>query len=483
LVLAVATLVGSAPATHLATTVDAPNQAAISPQTAVAAPGAGRPIVVRDSIWYARDSLSTGPATVTFAYGRPGDVPVSGDWDGNGTNTPGVVRGRTWFLRNSNTGGTADISFGYGSLGDVPVVGDWDGNGTFTPGVVRGKTWYLSNSNTGGTATVEPFTYGTPADMPVSGDWDGNGTFTPGVVRGNTWYLSNANTSGAATVEPFPYGRVGDRPVVGDWDDNQVSTPGIVRGRTWYLRNTNTAGAADTSFQYGSPCDLALSSESAFVRDRGGRPLRSSFVGNHMSVLPTTSKVVALTFDAGANADGVPKILATLQSECVPAAFFLTGEWARNFPQYAAMIGLRFPVGNHTDTHPHLVTLTDSAVRNEVIRGQAAIQSAAKYDTHPLFRFPFGESDARTLSLVNGLNYASIRWTVDTLGWQGTSEGQSVSTVVSRVLGSLRPGEIVLMHVGSHPTDRSTLDADALPTIISELRARGYSFVTVMQYM
>jgi peptidoglycan/xylan/chitin deacetylase (PgdA/CDA1 family) len=58
-----------------------------------------------------------------------------------------------------------------------------------------------------------------------------------------------------------------------------------------------------------------------------------------------------------------------------------------------------------------------------------------------------------------------------------------VSTVVSRVLANLRPGEIVLMHVGSHPTDRSTLDADAVPTIISELRARGYSFVTVAQYM
>ena len=35
------------------------------------------------------------------------------------------------------------------------------------------------------------------------------------------------------------------------------------------------------------------------------------------------------------------------------------------------------------------------------------------------------------------------------------------------------------MHVGAHPTDHTTLDADALPRIISELRARGYSFVTL----
>ena len=53
--------------------------------------------------------------------------------------------------------------------------------------------------------------------------------------------------------------------------------------------------------------------------------------------------------------------------------------------------------------------------------------------------------------------------------------------MVSRVLRTLRPGQLVLMHVGSHPTDGSTLDADAL--IVTELRARGCSFGTVPQYV
>ena len=75
------------------------------------------------------------------------------------------------------------------------------------------------------------------------------------------------------------------------------------------------------------------------------------------------------------------------------------------------------------------------------------------------------------------LDYGSVRWTVDTLGWQGTSGGQSSTTVLNRVLANLQPGEIVLMHVGSHPTDGSTLDADALPAIIREVEARGYRFV------
>jgi peptidoglycan/xylan/chitin deacetylase (PgdA/CDA1 family) len=42
-----------------------------------------------------------------------------------------------------------------------------------------------------------------------------------------------------------------------------------------------------------------------------------------------------------------------------------------------------------------------------------------------------------------------------------------------------RPGEIVLMHVGSNPDDHTTYDADALPQVISGLRAEGYLFVTL----
>ena len=65
---------------------------------------------------------------------------------------------------------------------------------------------------------------------------------------------------------------------------------------------------------------------------------------------------------------------------------------------------------------------------------------------------------------------------------KGTSRGQSVQSIVSRVLATLQPGQIVLMNVGSHPTDHSTLDADALPVLIGEPRQRGYAFTTVRQY-
>ncbi len=207
----------------------------------------------------------------------------------------------------------------------------------------------------------------------------------------------------------------------------------------------------------------------------------AAFAGADIARLPTTQHVVALTFDAGANADAIPEILATLRSEQVPATFFLTGTWVKAFPAQAAEVGSHYAVGSHSMTHPYFTKLTTDEITSQLVDAAAAIKAATGHDPKPLFRFPFGDRDARTKALVNGLGYVSVLWTVDTLGWKGTSGGQSVATVTQRVLANLQPGEIVLMHVGSNPQDHSTLDGDALKGIIDRLRAAGYGFVTIPQ--
>jgi peptidoglycan/xylan/chitin deacetylase (PgdA/CDA1 family) len=449
---------------------------------AVAVEPPSSPVVVRGSDWYVRDTLTSGTADHTFTYGLPGDVQLLGDWDGDGDATPGVVRGSSWYLRNTLEGGQADVTFAYGYPGDYPVVGDWDGNGTDTPGVVRGSTWFLKNTNASPGVADVSFAYGYGSDLPVAGDWDGDGRWTPGVVRGTTWYLRATNDpANPATVPPFAYGGTTDHPVAGDWDGNGTTTVGVKRGGAWLLRNHNSAGGVDRSLNYGLGCDLGFAAPGAIGRDRGGKGLPASLQGRELTRLATTSKLVALTFDAGANADGVRSILDTLQRTCTPASFFLTGAWADQFQSQARQIATRHPVGNHTWNHPHLPALSDAAVRDQLLRAEQAIQGATKYQPRPMFRFPFGDRDTRTLAIVNGLRYGSVRWTVDTLGWKGTSGGQSTKSVVARVLANLQPGAIVLMHVGSHPSDHSTLDADALPTVITELKRRGYGFVTISQ--
>lgn len=197
-------------------------------------------------------------------------------------------------------------------------------------------------------------------------------------------------------------------------------------------------------------------------------------------MIPTKQKVVALTFDAGANADGLPSILSTLAGQKVPATFFLTGSWARAHPSLVKqLVAGGYRLGNHTATHPQLTKLSDSAIRSELGKGRSQILAAGGTEPMPLFRFPFGDRKAHTISVVNKAGYVAVRWTVDTLGWKGTSGGMSTRKVVDRAVGAARPGEIVLMHVGSNPDDKTTLDAAALPTIIKKLKALGYGFVTL----
>lgn len=201
--------------------------------------------------------------------------------------------------------------------------------------------------------------------------------------------------------------------------------------------------------------------------------------GADVEVIPNAGRVVALTFDAGANSAGLPSILQTLGAAGVRGTFFLTGAWAGGNPAgVAAIVAGGHRVGNHSMTHPGFTSLTDAQIGQQLAGAEAAIVAGGA-SARPLFRFPFGERDARTIAAVNALGYLPVRWTVDTLGWKGTSGGVIAQTVLDRTLAGLQPGEIVLMHIGSNPDDGSTLDADALPQLITRIRAAGYGFTTL----
>jgi len=199
------------------------------------------------------------------------------------------------------------------------------------------------------------------------------------------------------------------------------------------------------------------------------------------TTLPTRQRLVALTFDAGANDAGLPEIAATLGRLHVPATFFMTGHFARFYPRWARLIGVRYPIGNHTMNHLDLNGLSNAQVRHEVVGARDSIRGVTGRAPEPLFRFPYGDVRARTLRIVNSLGYAAVGWTVDTGGWLGTSGRHSVARVDARALAALRPGSIILMHVGSNPGDGSTLDADGLATMISRIENRGYRFTTLPQ--
>jgi hypothetical protein len=140
----------------------------------------------------------------------------------SGTSTGGFTAG-SWRVSNANaeqrfSSARVFTSYRWGRKGDIPVVGDWDGDGSQTVGVVRPSAARDSNQlllrNSDG--RVLNFWYGRKGDRLVMGDWNGDGAWTPGILRnGSHWYLRDSFSGAArATLRKQTPGR----PVVGDWD-------------------------------------------------------------------------------------------------------------------------------------------------------------------------------------------------------------------------------------------------------------------------
>jgi hypothetical protein len=121
-----------------------------------------------------------------FLYGQKGDVPVAGDWNGDGITAIGVFRQGRWQLDTNGDGRftSDDKEVVFGQAGDRPVVGDFNGNGVEDLGVYRNGTWILdTNGNRQIDANDKVFQLGGADDTPVVGDWNGDGIDEAGLYR------------------------------------------------------------------------------------------------------------------------------------------------------------------------------------------------------------------------------------------------------------------------------------------------------------
>lgn len=200
--------------------------------------GRSGPVTFLNGAWkIAGAEVPTSPAswTASVSYGRTGDVPVCGDWDGDGKDGLGVYRaseGGRWFLKNAATSGVGEMSFSYGEQpGDVPVVGDWDRDGRDEPGIYRSGRWYLANLSGATAATATSFVYGSAGDTPLVGDWDGDGRDGVGVHRASSasFHLRNSASPTGTTSYSGAWGRSSDLPVAGDWNADRRDGVGLVR--------------------------------------------------------------------------------------------------------------------------------------------------------------------------------------------------------------------------------------------------------------
>lgn len=190
--------------------------------------------------------------------------------------------------------------------------------------------------------------------------------------------------------------------------------------------------------------------------------------------VPTSRKVVALTFDDGPVSTTTPEILNILKEKKIKATFFVVGEQVKRFPTIVSQeIAEGHEVGNHTYSHPMLVNLRESVIEEELKRTENEILKVAPKPT--LFRPPGGFNNKKILKIARDSEYSMILWTIDPVDWRSPAVGDIVNLVVEDV----KPGSIILLHDGKYPSSTP----EALWFIIDSLESRGYEFVTVSELL
>ncbi len=190
--------------------------------------------VVRDNTWYI---LRSNGGTSQIDFGLAGDLPVAGDWDGDGRADVAVYRAGTnggqgtFYFRGTNNNPSGAITFvPWGLAGDVPVMGDYDGDGRLDAAVFRPSTgvWYINRSSDN---QLRAYSFGLSTDKLVPADYDGDGSTDIGVYRDGVWYVLKSGSG----VEIFNFGLAGDTPVPADYDGDGKSDVAVYRGGVWHL--------------------------------------------------------------------------------------------------------------------------------------------------------------------------------------------------------------------------------------------------------
>ena len=191
---------------------------------------------------------------------------------------------------------------------------------------------------------------------------------------------------------------------------------------------------------------------------------------------PANLQKVALTFDAGSTDRAVEPILSVLAAHHVHCTFFLTGQFCKKFPKSCqAIANAGMELGNHSYSHPKFTKLTNAAIKEQLDKSEAMIEATCGRGAKPLFRFPYGDSDRRSISAVVADGYQPIHWSLDSLDAFG--KPKTADFVADRIIKRLRAGDVTLMHVSC------VTSAEALPRIFDRLDAMGVQVVPVSELL
>ena len=188
---------------------------------------------------------------------------------------------------------------------------------------------------------------------------------------------------------------------------------------------------------------------------------------------------IALTFDDGPDPPYTNEILAVLKQYDVKASFFCVG---RHVTEHPELVKQEFDAGHtvaiHSWDHVHLPGYSAAGIDKQL--GDTSDSLKKVTGVQPgFFRPPYGAYSSTVLAEANKMGLTTFLWNDVASDWL-LPGSQVIST---RIINAARYGSIILLHDGDgdhyNPVASREQTVQALPTIITTLRARGYRFVTL----
>lgn len=177
---------------------------------------------------------------------------------------------------------------------------------------------------------------------------------------------------------------------------------------------------------------------------------------------------IAITFDASWGAERTKGIVDELCRNGIQATFFLTGIWIDAYPEQTAYIAAHgMEIGNHSHHHYNMGDMDKDCILAEINYVNHRVMQLTG-QTPKVFRAPFGDYGNTLITTLAELDMRCVQWNVDSLDWQGLAADVLTSRVDKATAGS-----IILCH------NNSDHILEALPQIIENMTAKGYTFVTV----
>ncbi len=179
-------------------------------------------------------------------------------------------------------------------------------------------------------------------------------------------------------------------------------------------------------------------------------------------------KLVAITYDDGP-CENTERLLDGLKERGVKATFFMVGWKISSYEKTVArMYEEGHQAANHSFSHENLTAIPLEEVKKQVQDTNALLDKICGPGTDYMVRPPYGHINEGAAQAV-GL--PCILWSQTPKDWIYTD----AASIKARILDSVKPGDIILVH----DTVPGTVDGSL--AAIDELQAQGYEFVTVRE--